>query len=66
MAHQRELKIREEQNDLYEQFEEVYFKVRKFYKEHNIDSCMPLVGQLEETIAKIDYRYLDISAEEQK
>ena len=66
MAHQQELKRKEEQNDLYEQFEEVYFKVRKFYKEHNIDSCMPLVAQLEEIIGKIDYRYLDVSAEEQR
>ena len=40
------IKIREEQNDLYEQLEELYIKAKKLYKDHDIDACIPLITRI--------------------
>jgi hypothetical protein len=65
-ARYEEIRMREEQEDLYEQFEERLFKLKKFWKKHDIDSCILVLDELETIKRKVDLEKADVSAEEVK
>ena len=57
---------KEEQSELYEQIEELYIEIRKKFKDHDIDSCIPLIEKIKKLSKKIDYSCLDVSVQEQE
>lgn len=55
MERSRKIQLREEQLDLYARFSHLQTQMKHHFKEHLIDKCMPILKEMRQIYAKVDF-----------